>query len=326
MDSGTHLVMGVALGGLSTLDPVVSSSSATASAVLIATIIGSQVPDIDTILKLKNNAVYIKHHRGLTHSIPAVLLWPIAVTFAIHLFMPEANWFHLWCWTFLAVFLHVFVDIFNAYGTQALRPFSSKWVALGWINTFDPFIFGIHLFGIILWLFGAHPGYTFLAIYIVLIVYYILRFRSQRNIRKTITKRFPDFKNAIIAPTMRFYQWRVAIIDHDHFYVGRAFKDELIIYDQFERLPFPHEKMLSAIKEDENVSAFLSFSPAYRWEIEEEDDKIKIRFTDLRYRKDGHYPFVAIVHLDSDLNILSSYTGWVYNEKRLQKKLKIIPE
>ncbi|GAA0341610.1 metal-dependent hydrolase [Bacillus carboniphilus] len=328
MDTGTHIVMGIALGGISTLDPVVANSAPTGTAVLIAAILGSQAPDIDTVLKLKNNATYLKHHRGITHSIPAVLLWPIAITVAMMLFFPEANWFHIWIWTFLAVFLHVFVDIFNAYGTQALRPFSSKWVALGWINTFDPFIFGIHIVGFILWFLGAHPGYTFLAIYGIIVAYYVLRFISQRNIRRTIEKRFPEVTNVIIAPTLRYYQWRVAIMDHDHFYVGRAFKDELIIFDQFERLPFPEEKehVLSAVQDDPNVSAFLNFSPSYRWEMEEEGDKIEIRFIDLRYRKDGHYPFVAIVHLDWDLNIISSFTGWVYSEEKLQKKLEILPD
>src|SRR5574342_1229797 len=157
MDTGTHVVMGFALGGLATLDPAVSASTATASSVLIATLIGSQFPDIDTVLKLKNNAVYIRNHRGITHSIPAVLLWPLLITGVIYAFHPEANLLHLWIWTFIAVFLHVFVDIFNAYGTQALRPFSSKWVALGVINTFDPFIFGIHVVGLFVWIFGAHP-------------------------------------------------------------------------------------------------------------------------------------------------------------------------
>lgn len=77
------------------------------------------------------------------------------------LFYPEANLLHLWLWTFAAVALHVFVDIFNAYGTQAIRPFSRKWVALGLINTFDPFIFVSHLIAIAFWLAGAHQGYTF---------------------------------------------------------------------------------------------------------------------------------------------------------------------
>ncbi len=33
-------------------------------------IVGSLIPDGDTVLKLKDNATYISHHRGITHSIP----------------------------------------------------------------------------------------------------------------------------------------------------------------------------------------------------------------------------------------------------------------
>ena len=76
--------------------------------------------------------------------------------------MPEANFIHVWAWTFLAVFLHVFVDIFNSYGTQALRPFSNKWVAIGVINTFDPIIFILHAIALIIWGMGANPVYTIL--------------------------------------------------------------------------------------------------------------------------------------------------------------------
>ncbi len=65
MDTGTHVVMGIAIGGLATLDPVVTSSPAMAQAVMVGAIIGSQAPDFDTVLKLKNNAVYIRNHRGL---------------------------------------------------------------------------------------------------------------------------------------------------------------------------------------------------------------------------------------------------------------------
>lgn len=93
-------------------------------AVMIAALAGSQAPDIDTILKLKNNAVYIRNHRGFTHSIPAVLFWSVLIPGILFMFYPEANLLHLWLWTLLAVVLHVFVDIFNAYGTQAIRPFS----------------------------------------------------------------------------------------------------------------------------------------------------------------------------------------------------------
>ena len=325
MDTGTHVVMGLALGGLATLDPVVAENSATATSVLIAVIIGSQAPDIDTVLKLKNNAVYIRNHRGITHSIPAVLLWPLIITGSVYAFFPEANLLHLWLWTFLAVFLHVFVDIFNAYGTQALRPFSHKWVALGIINTFDPFIFGIHAVGLILWGFGADPGYTFAAIYGILVIYYIARYRARKKVYKKVQKLIPDATEIIISPTLRFHQWKIAVMNTNQFFVGRSINKDVQILDQFNRVAIPETAVLIAAKKDENLSAFLSFSPVYRWEVDEYDESYEVRFIDLRYRSKDYYPFVAVVQLNTDLKIINSYTGWIFSEEKLRKKLDILP-
>lgn len=317
--------MGLALAGIATLDPVVAESTAATTSVMIGTIIGSQIPDIDTVLKLKNNAVYIRNHRGITHSIPAVLLWPIALTAIIYPFFPETNVLHLWLWTFIAVFLHVFVDIFNAYGTQALRPFSSKWVALGVINTFDPYIFGIHVIGLLIWALGANPGYTFISIYAILFIYYILRFIAQRRVMKEVKQMIPDATEIIIAPTMKFKQWRIAVMNKHQFFVGRAIDSKVCILDQFNRVPVPETPVLEAAKKDKNLSAFLSFSPVYRWEIDEYDDYYEVRFIDLRYRSNDYYPFVAVVQLNHQLDILTSYTGWIFSEEKLRKKLEIIP-
>ncbi|NHM33309.1 metal-dependent hydrolase [Neobacillus terrae] len=326
MDTGTHVVMGLALGGLATLDPAVTANHATASSVLIGTIVGSQIPDIDTILKLRNNAVYIRNHRGVTHSIPAVLLWPLAILAVVYPFFPDANLLHLWMWTFLAVFIHVFVDIFNAYGTQALRPFSRKWVALGVINTFDPFIFGIHVLGIFIWAGGNHPGPIFLSIYAVILLYYIARFIAKRKVMAELKKIVPDATEVIIAPTMKFHQWRIAAMNKDQFFVGVAKNNVVTILDRFKRIPVPETPVIAAAKKDKNLSAFLSFSPVYRWEVDEFDDSsYEVRFIDLRYRSNGYYPFVAVVQLDKNLNIITSYTGWIFSEEKLRKKLDILP-
>lgn len=325
MDTGTHIVMGLALGGLATLDPAVATSSVTATSVMIGTIIGSQAPDIDTVLKLKNNAIYLRNHRGITHSIPAVFLWPIGITICLAFLFPEANIFHVWLWTFLAVFLHVFVDIFNGYGTQALRPFSSKWLALGIINTFDPYIFSIHIMGIIIWAFGAHPGFTFLVIYGILVVYYIIRFLAQRQVLNKVKELIPNATNIIITPTMKFHKWRLAIMTEEFFYVGQAVGKEVTIIEQFQRVKLPKSPVIEAAKKDKNVAAFLSFSPVYRWEIDEFDDYYEVRFIDLRYRSKDHYPFVAVAQLHKDLSIRSSYTGWIFSEEKLRKKLAFIP-
>ena len=324
MDTGTHVVMGVALGGLSLIDPVVAGSTLTTTAVIAGTIIGSQAPDIDTVLKLRNNAVYIRHHRGITHSIPAVILWPILIAGVLWLIFPEANLLHLWLWTFLAVFVHVFVDIFNSYGTQALRPFSRKWVALGVINTFDPIIFGIHVVGILLWMLGLNPVPTFLTMYVIIFIYYILRFAVQHAVKNSVKHTIPDADEIIVAPTMKFLQWRVAANSKSHYYVGRAYGRSITIYDKFERKPLPESDLVKAALEDKNLSAFTSFSPIYRWEITEFDHIYEVRLIDLRYRSNDYYPFVAVAHLNEDLEIVNSYTGWIFSEDKLRKKLDFI--
>lgn len=326
MDTGTHIVMGFALGGLATLDPVVAADPVTKYAVMTAAVIGSQAPDIDTILKLRNNAVYIRNHRGATHSIPAVLLWPLLITGALFFVFPDANMLHLWLWSQIAVFLHVFVDIFNSYGTQALRPFSSRWVALGVINTFDSFIFTMHVIGLLLWwLAGFDPAMTFIIIYSVLFLYYILRFQMQAAIRHSVRRLISDAEEIIIAPTIRFNQWRIAVKTPDHFYVARGFRRSVTILDKYKRVPVPDSPLFEAAKKDKNLGAFLHFSPVYRWEMAEYDDCYEVKFIDLRYRSKEYYPFVAVVQLDLDYNIIGSYTGWIFSEEKLRKKLTFLP-
>ncbi|EPP69414.1 metal-dependent hydrolase, partial [Staphylococcus epidermidis Scl22] len=218
MDTATHIVMGVGLTALATQDPVMAGSFAATATTLIA---GSLIPDGDTVLKLKDNATYISHHRGITHSLPFTILWPILITFFIFVIFSHTNPLHVWLWAQLAVFLHVFVDIFNSYGTQALRPITNKWIQLSVINTFDPIIFIILSISVLLWILGIHPYIVFFPIILILIGYYIVRFKMQAAIRKQALQKIEQSHTPVkvfVAPTMKFHVWRVAIQTDKHDY------------------------------------------------------------------------------------------------------------
>lgn len=325
MDTGTHIVMGAAICGLTLADPVVASDSATMTAVFVGVVSGSLIPDIDTVLKLRNNAVYIRNHRGITHSIPAVLLWPLVISILLSFLIPKTEFFHLWAWTFLAVFVHVFVDIFNAYGTQALRPFSDQWVAIGVINTFDPIIFALHIAALSAWMFGAEPVLTFVILYVVIFFYYLLRFALKAAVKRAVQNTIPDADEIFIAPTMYFFQWRVAASNEECHFVGRAYGRSVNIYDRFEREAMPKSTYIDAAMEDRNIQAFVSFSPIYRWSVSHVGDLYEVRLIDLRYRSKGYYPFVAVAHINKEMEVVNSYTGWIFSEDKLLKKLKFIP-
>ncbi|HLS66021.1 MAG TPA: metal-dependent hydrolase [Pseudogracilibacillus sp.] len=321
MDTGTHIAMGVALGGLATIDPVVASDQTLFHAVFVGTVAGSLAPDFDTVLKLKNNATYIRNHRGFTHSIPMVIFWGLFISAVIYFLIPEISFLHLWLWTFLAVILHVVVDIFNAYGTQALRPLNHKWIALGFINTFDPYIFLLLIGGIIAWFLGANPVTTFLIIFFVIVLYYVKRYLDQREIVKKVYEYFPSTEQVVTSPTLKQNYWRIAITTADRFYVGTVENGHIQLMDEFERIPLPDAEVMNVAKQDKNIAAFLSFSPVYRWEISEYDGYTEVRFFDLRYRNKGYYPFVAVAQINRENEITNSYTGWIFSEQTLQKKL-----
>ncbi|WOV86619.1 metal-dependent hydrolase [Sporosarcina oncorhynchi] len=325
MDTGTHIVMGAAICGLAMADPVVATDSVTMTAVYVGIVSGSLIPDIDTVLKLRNNAVYISNHRGITHSVPAVMLWPLVLATLLSLVFPASEFFHVWAWTFLAVFIHVFVDIFNSYGTQALRPFSNKWVAIGVINTFDPIIFALHIIAIAFWIFGMDPVSTFTFLYIVVFFYYLLRFAVKAAVKAAVKSTVPDAEHIFIAPTMNFFQWRVAASNKDCHYVGRAYGRSVNIYDRFKREKMPESPYIDAAMTDKNIDAFVTFSPIYRWSVSQIGDLYELRLIDLRYRSKDYYPFVAVAHVNEDLEVVNSYTGWIFSEDKLRKKLKFVP-
>jgi len=179
----------------------------------------------------------------------------------------------------------------------------------------------LHVGGIIAWVLGAEPGPTFLIIYGVITLYYIKRYFDKREIVKKIHEYFPSTEQVATSPTMKQNFWRVAIITKDRFYVGTVENGHIQLMDEFERVPLPKSKIIDIAKTDKNIAAFLSFSPVYRWQIIENDRFTEVRFIDLRYRSKGYYPFVAVAQIDENLEVINSYTGWIYSEQKLQKKL-----
>src|SRR5699024_10263601 len=139
----------------------------------------------------------------------------------------------------------------------------------------------------------------------------------------TIKEFFPDTKFIATSPTIKQNEWRVAVSTTDRYYVGTVVHGHIQLYDEFERVPVPNIKLMDKAKQDKNISAFLSFSPIYLWEITEYEKYDEVRFNYLRYRNDMYFPLVAVVHIDNDMNILSSYTRCTFSQHKLQNKLAL---
>jgi inner membrane protein len=312
------------LAGLAYVDPVVAADSVTATAVLITTVIGSQIPDSDGLLRFRGNASYIRNHRGKSHSLPAIAIWTALITLVVSFVFRGASISHIALWAFIAVAFHVFTDLFNAYGTQAFRPFTEKWISWNIIHIFDPVLFAGHVIAIFLWSVRlAPPEIVFPTLYILLAFYYVWRTIAHwvtiHNVKLQDSSFDPEHKYLII-PTIHLYAWNVVkTMGNGRYTLGEYKNNRLRWIDEVECESHP---AITASRTHADVAAFLYFTSYACAEIKEHSWGYEVRWVDVRYRHRKQYPFVAVLLMDKQYNTMDSYVGWL-NEDRLEKRLKM---
>lgn len=321
MDTATHFVLGISIAGLATNNPVISGDPVLAQGILISSIIASQAPDFDGVTRFwGGTANYIKNHRGITHSLPMILIWPTIITLLLSIIYPVDYFGHLWFWSLVSVSLHISLDILNAYGTQVLRPFSKKWISLDIINIFDPFIFVIHLSSILIWIIDNRLGsYIFIITFALTIIYILWRSIIHSMTVKYLKTSYNLKGKITLLPTIKWSVWNIIEETSIEYKLGILNRKQYRLVDRKEKKNT--NIILEATKNDMKIKAFLYFTKYAYPEWKKTEFGYEVRWIDLRYRFNDHYPFLAIALLNEKYEIIDSYTGWIYSDKHLNKKV-----
>ena len=134
MDSITQATLGAAIGQ-TLLGKRIGGKAAVLGAIV------ATIPDLDVVLlPLYDSLQRISIHRGFSHSILFSILGALLLTYIL----TRIKWanqisikrFFIFNW--LALFTHILLDAFTAYGTQVFLPFSDNRVSFDSINIVDP--------------------------------------------------------------------------------------------------------------------------------------------------------------------------------------------
>jgi inner membrane protein len=132
MDPLTHVVTGVAL---SQVVPAPSRGWAALAGVFFAIL-----PDLDYVITFKDRLAFLKHHRGFSHSLTALLLFALLVA-GLGRLVGGPRWFRpLLSIGILVLASHLFLDWTTSYGTQLLNPFTRAKFTLDWLFIIDPYL------------------------------------------------------------------------------------------------------------------------------------------------------------------------------------------
>lgn len=147
MDSLTHIVLGAAIGEL------MAGRRLGKKALLIGAVAQS-LPDVDFISALwLDTARSVWAHRGITHSFLFIaVMTPLLAWLARRIFARKGMTFRRWCVFFgVQLFVHIFIDAFNAYGTGWFEPFDHMRISFYTLFVADPF-------------FSVWPGIAFIVL------------------------------------------------------------------------------------------------------------------------------------------------------------------
>jgi len=134
VDSITQAALGAAIG-----EAVLGKKTGNKGAVLGAII--ATIPDLDVALYLfYDKFEMLSIHRGFSHSILFSLLSAFLIAYILQRikWITKVSYFRLWIFSWLALFTHILLDTFTAYGTQLFLPFSNERVGFDSINIVDP--------------------------------------------------------------------------------------------------------------------------------------------------------------------------------------------
>jgi inner membrane protein len=156
-----------------------------------------------------------------------------------------------------------------------------------------------------------------------MVTYIIQRMFAYRKLVQLVKEDLGEEGHYILLPTIRWTRWGVVAETDTASYVGELHGKTVIWHDTFYKKD--ENEVIEKAKMDTKVQAFLSFTRYPHVYTKKREFGHEVRWIDLRYRTKTHYAFIAIVHLDEQLNIIDSYTGWEYREHKIDSKV-IVPE
>lgn len=295
MDPITHAVIGV------TVSKIAGSNVELSNAAQMGIIVGSVFPDVDILLQKWGDYVYLKNHRGATHSIVGLLTSAVVITAALAGIYKDSHIISIFLWTLLGLGSHSFFDLFNAYGAKLLWPFSNKKFTWNLLIVFDP-VFLLILLGFIFS--SGSYRYEFMGLFgAYLAALALLRYLAKHKLEK----RFDcSCERISILPSISgLFKWHFVLETDELNIVGQKkfFNKE---YEIIKTLPKVENPDIDRAAISPVGKFFNEFTPLSHITHEKVGELSRYTFTDMRYYVKNNFLHHAVLEMDDNDNIINA--------------------
>ena len=270
MDPATHVLTGIAVSKLG------EQAMSIQNPAFIGIVLGAIAPDFDIVLQKWGDYVYLKNHRGISHSIIGIIGFAGIITLLLSLFYPEMNGLHVFGWTICGCLSHIFMDLLNSYGVQLLWPFYNKKIGFGLFVITDPFV--IVMLGLYVVINLERSIFVLMGILLYIVIRIIMLYSIQYRVKAhfNVSRRSVNVLPAMIS----LFNWHFVVRHSQGLIIGEKniFNNKIKIIEELKGI---EKKLIDYIVNTKVGKFFTEFTPLYH--ITWDEAQKTFRFIDVRY-------------------------------------------
>lgn len=297
MDPITHAVVGLSIAVLAG-EPLAVSNPA-----MIAVVAGAIIPDGDIIMQLKGDYVYLKNHRGVSHSIPMMFVYSGIIAGLLWLFFGNLALGKGLLFALLGCFSHIALDITNSYGAEVLWPLNKKHITLDLLLVYDPMLILLCLTIILPYTRSIIPPYLAVLIFTgYLILRYFMKWLAQDIVFENMGGKYKAVYFRIMPSMIGLIKWHFILDTGKRKIIGEVniFPSRFRIIDIKKNIDLGLYKMVM----DTPIAIFFEkFTPIFHIDCEKKEGSYIFEFIDLRYyiARDFLHHATAVINIDLEV-------------------------
>lgn len=294
MDPVTHALSGI----------VIHQLGFRKKAALFVLIFSAIAPDLDYITRFWGADVFLRYHRGITHGILALAVFPVLMGLV---FRNKGGFFYYCGVSFLGYGTHLLLDLTNQYGTRILSPLDWNQYSLDLTFIIDPYITIGLLLAVIAGKMNKRRTSLIAACTVILLVGYIGgRAYLQGQARQFLKTKVDANVYKVYPLPNDFLRWWFITKSGDEVSAGFAdlFTQKICIHDRY-RIN-TNDPSIAESKKSGAVQNFLYFARYPHAEVKREHNKTTVIWKELSFSFLAGERFSARAVMDKNGKIITS--------------------
>lgn len=271
-------------------------------------------PDIDVIFNFIARSIYVRFHRGFTHSFIYLPVFALLLAVMFYFLFKSIGFKNLYLICLAGIALHLLLDVVNSYGTPVLMPFSSAQYSLNLDVIIDAYVIGPLLLGAIaVWVWPAFQKHTALIVLAIIISGFLFRFIQQQQAARLIAKTESSDRTVLIPAGIGTiynpFTWQ-AIIPHDNGYNVYAVNSAQGQVGGSHSITHQMDEINTFKPKSRAIRDFLNWSRFPFGRVEQTEEGIVVKLSDLRFQYGAQERYMLVVRFNKDGGLMSENFGF----------------